>query len=161
MTTGWVFPTMTAVRVLPTELVEARKKHVATIPLADVGDVVYAFFHCRDCGARWTTVTQLVGNPHGVMNSLPAVARLLLDTPERLVPGAKDSRCECGSSVPATLEVSVLCLTNPRRGNGFHLRVRHGEDVDDDTFTAAVLFPDGRYVAVPHESFVRALVPGS
>lgn len=142
--------------VLTGDLLRVRTKHVSTIALADVKDVLYAFFHCAACDRRWISITQLVGNPHGVMNDLAAVAKLLLDAPERLVPGANDTACECGSS-PARLDTSILCRTNPRKGNDFHLRVRHGPDVSADTFTAAMLFPDGRYVAVPHESLVRAM----
>jgi len=149
------------VPVLPDQLLEMRRKHIATIPLAKVDDVLFAFFHCETCDRRWITLTPIIGNPHGVMNSLSAVARLLLDEPERLIPGARDTRCECAAARPARLEISTLCRTNPGKGNDFHLRVRHGEDVGDDTFTAAVLFPDGRYVAVAHESLVRALLQSS
>jgi hypothetical protein len=130
---------------------------VSTIALVDVKDVLYCFFQCAACDQRWIAITQIVGNPHGVMNNLGAVAKLLLDTPEQLVPGAREMACECGSS-PARLDTSILCRTNPKKGNDFHLRVRHGPDVGDDTFRAAVLFPDGRYLPVPQESLVRAIL---
>ncbi|MFT3698218.1 MAG: hypothetical protein QM831_34065 [Kofleriaceae bacterium] len=141
--------------ILTGDLLHVRAKHVATRPLADVKDVVIGFFHCPACGERWSSVTQIAGDPHRIMNNLGAVARTLLDTPERLIPGATPSPCTCRNGL-ARLESSVLCRTNPKRGSDFHLRVRNGT-ADADTFAAAMLFPDGRYVAVAQASLVAAI----
>lgn len=147
--------------VLTGDLLNARQKHVMTIALDKVHDVVHAFFRCDACGRECVSINVLTGNVHGAMNDLRACAKLLLDTPERLIPDTESNTCTCAAKSPLRLERAVLCRTNPRRANDFHLRVRYGdvETDPDNVFAASLLFPDGRYVAIPFEQLLPAILP--
>lgn len=138
------------------ESLRTRLQHVDSLDLAEVHDVLHAFFRCPSCGKRSQTIAILAGN-FDTLNDPTRLCTALTVEPGRFIPDLGSEKCDCPSATPVALTHVIFCRTNPRSRNDFHLIVQYEADGTAFPLRVAFLEKDGAYSLLSEDDSKRVL----